>query len=260
VISPVAVNNPFADKADDAVPDRDGARFFVPNDGKYIVGDRFARSALAAATAPALRPWRGFMVAGGLHVGLVAVVLLLIRVHLPAPPPDGPVISVEVETPPQGNTTPVNQVHAAAPVPAPTPPVTPLAAAAVMPVQQPLRAPVIKQFRSLPPVPAHGSSVAGHKIGNMIIEATRPASPDAGSTVYYSEIARELGEQGEVRLRIEISPAGKPDRVTMEKSSGYARLDEDARNSVLTWHFQPALKHGVPVESVLDYWVRFELR
>jgi periplasmic protein TonB len=259
VISPVAVNNAFADKADDAVPERDGARFFVPSDGKYIVGDRFARSALACATTPALRPWRGFMVAGGLHVGLVAVVLLLIRVHLPAPPPDGPVISVEVETTQPGNTPPANQVHAAAPVPAQPPPVTPTAAA-VMPVQQPLREPVIKHVRSPPPVPAHGSSVAGHKIGNMIIEATRPASPDAGSTVYYSEIARELGEQGEVRLRIGISPAGKPDRVTMEKSSGYARLDEDARNSVLTWHFQPALKHGVPVEPVLDYWVRFELR
>ena len=94
----------------------------------------------------------------------------------------------------------------------------------------------------------------------MIVAATRPASPDAGSTVYYSEIARAQGEQGEVRLRIVISPSGKPDRVTMEKSSGYARLDNDARNSVLTWHFQPALKRGVPVESVLDYWVRFELR
>jgi protein TonB len=260
----MAVNDVFADEADDGAPGTNGAPFFVPDDETFIASiasDRTGRSALACATASALRPWRGLMLALGLHLGVVAVVLLFITAHPPAPPPDGPVISVVMETLPRGSPAPVSQAQAATQVPAPPLPVSQLAPGAE-PVQQALRVPVNKPVRRLPlrPKLPRANNVTGAKIGNMIVAATRPASPDAGSTVYYSEIARAQGEQGEVRLRILISPAGKPDRVTMEKSSGYARLDNDARNSVLTWHFQPALKRGVPVESVLDYWVRFELR
>ena len=257
----MAVNDVFADEVDDGAPGTNGAPFFVPDDGIFVASGRAGPAALAYATASGLRPWRGLMLAVGLHLGVVAMVLLLIRAHLPAPPPDGPVISVVMETLPRGSPTPVSQVHAATQVPAPPLQVTPLALGAG-PVQQALRVPVNKPVRNWPPRPKlpRVSSVAGHKIGNMVVVATRPASPDAGSTVYYSEISRAQGEQGEVRLRIVISPSGKPDRVTTEKSSGYARLDNDARNSVLTWHFQPALKHGVPVEAVLEYWVRFQLQ
>jgi protein TonB len=276
VTSPATGEDAWHPTVDDAVPEGE-TPFAEPGDGERVALDIVAPSTLAYATAPAVRPWRGFMVAGGLHLVVVAMALLLIRVHLPAPPPDGPVISVEVETTPPGNTPlAVTQAHVApAAVAHPVMPVVP----AVKPVQQPLPAPQAKPELRLPPVPplpppppaiarpailppglTQGTHVAGHRMGQAVVGATRPASPDAGSTVYYSEISRELGEQGEVRLSIVISPTGMPGHVTMEKSSGYPRLDNDARDSVLTWHFQPALKRGVPVESVLVYWVRFELK
>ena len=216
----MAVNDVFADEADDGAPGTNGAPFFVPDDETFIASiasDRTGRSALACATASALRPWRGLMLALGLHLCVVAVALLLITAHLPAPPPDGPVISVVMETLPRGSPAPVSQAQAATQVPAP------IAGVAIGPRGRTCAAGFAGEGEQtcselpLRPRLPRASNVTGAKIGNMIVAATRPASPDAGSTVYYSEIARAQGEQGEVRLRILISPAGKPDRVTMER-------------------------------------------
>ena len=146
----MAVNDVFADEADDGAPGRMG-RHFLCLMTKHLLRVLRAivrvRSALAYATASALRPWRGLMLAVGLHLGVVAVVLLLITAHLPAPPPDGPVISVVMETLPRGSPAPVSQAQAATQVPAPPLPVSPLAPGAE-PVQQALRVPVNKPVRN----------------------------------------------------------------------------------------------------------------
>src|SRR5271168_1582227 len=181
----MAVNDVFADEADDGAPGTNGAPFFVPDGETFIASiasDRAGRSALACATASALRPWRGLMLALGLHLGVVAVVLLLITAHLPAPPPDGPVISVVMETLPRGSPAPVSPAQAAMQVPPPPLPVAQLARG-TEPVPQALRVPV-NPVRNLPlrPKLPRASTVNGAKIGNMVVAATRPASPDAGST------------------------------------------------------------------------------
>jgi len=231
--------------------------------------------ALAVATAPALRPGRGLAVAGALHLALVVAVLLWIHARVPAPPPDGPVITVAVETTPQGNTaldvTPAHVASSSVAPPQPDQAASPVVQhpvpavrgkpdLSVPPVVPRTPPPVLVRPDAHPPLLVRGTNLPGGKVGRMVVGATRPASPDADSTVYYSEISRQLGEQGEVRLRIVVSPSGAPWRVTLEKTSGYWRLDDDARASALTWHFQPALRHGVPVESVLSYWVRFQLQ
>lgn len=232
-------------------------------EGDEASGDAALPPALAYATAPAVRPWRGFGIAGGLHLIIVGVVLVFIRLHMPLPPPDGPVISVVVETTPRGNTAaPVTQLHVMPPPPAPRPlPQPPLPVRATGPV--PIRRtppPVLAQKVELPPAMSQGTNLPDQKVGSVVVGATHPARPDAGSTVFYSALSRELGEQGEVRLNVQVLPDGRPGRVTVVTGSGYPRLDHDARNSVLTWHFQPALKGGVPVSSVLSYWVRFVLQ
>jgi protein TonB len=234
-------------------------------EGDEAPSDATPPPTLAYATAPAVRPWRGFGIAGGLHLAIVGVVLALVRLHMPLPPPDGPVISVVVETTPQGNTAAAaTQLHVMPPPPAPRPPLPPLVpmrATNLVPVRQtppPPSAPSRKV--ELPPEMSQGTNLPGPKVGSVVVGATHPALPDAGSTVFYSELSRELGEQGEVRLNVQVLPNGKPGRVTVMKGSGYPRLDHDARSSVLTWHFQPALKGGVPVSSVLSYWVRFVLQ
>ncbi len=86
----------------------------------------------AYATTPAIRLWRGLAIAAGLHLAVVGAALLLLKWHMPLPPPTGPVISVVVETMPQGNTTQaVTQPQVAPPPPAPPHPVQP-----VTPVRQ----------------------------------------------------------------------------------------------------------------------------
>jgi protein TonB len=56
----------------------------------------------------------------------------------------------------------------------------------------------------------------------------------------YPRISRRLGEQGEVLLRVEVSPHGRPMQVTLHASSGYERLDQAAMEVVEHWQFVPA--------------------
>ena len=56
----------------------------------------------------------------------------------------------------------------------------------------------------------------------------------------YPRISRRLGEQGEVLLRVEVSPHGRPMQVTLHASSGHERLDQAAMEVVEHWQFVPA--------------------
>ena len=67
----------------------------------------------------------------------------------------------------------------------------------------------------------------------------------------YPVLSRKLGEQGRVILRVLVTQKGTADQVQLQTSSGYARLDESARETIARWKFVPA-KRGR--ESVAD-WV-----
>jgi len=56
----------------------------------------------------------------------------------------------------------------------------------------------------------------------------------------YPQISRRSGETGRVLLRVYVSPEGRAERVEINKSSGYGRLDTAARNAVSGWRFVPA--------------------
>jgi protein TonB len=235
---------------------------------------------LAYATAPAVRPWRGLSMAGGLHLLILGLLLAVIKLHMPAPPPDGPVISVVMESTPQGDTTQaVTQPSPAPPPPAPPrtrpalvpkpmqtpqPVAAPVAAKAVLPLPvppAPKPPPSLPQKLALPPALAQGTQIPSHKIGMMVVAVDHPALADSGNTVpVYSALARSLGEHGRVDLSVLVLADGLPGRVSIVKSSGYSTLDDSARDAVLTWHFQPATKDGLPVASVVSYWFQFELQ
>jgi protein TonB len=212
-----------------------------------------------------------------MHLGVVAILLLLVRLHMPRRQQDAPVIAVIMETTPAGNTAaPVVQRPLVPPPPAP-PHMAALPAPAVPP---PPLAPVVDKSAALPPpLPAapppsraletkpivvpllvQGTQVPGRKLGTQEILATRPAAADSGNAApVYSLTARALGEQGQVFLRVLVLDNGVPGQVTVAKTSGFSMLDEAAVTAVRGWHFQPALKDGVPVASVMSYWFRFEL-
>jgi protein TonB len=77
--------------------------------------------------------------------------------------------------------------------------------------------------------------------------------------VYPNEAARR-GQHGLVVVQAHVSPDGHAEAVDIEKSSGYALLDEAARDAVITWHFHPAIDSGVPVQSTISISIDFTLR
>lgn len=223
----------------------------------------------AYATTPAIRLWRGVAIAAGLHLAAVGAALVLLKWHMPLPPPAGPVISVVVETMPQGNTTQAVTQPQMAP-PHPVQPVTPMRQvqpplpmmpstskpeALPLPVPPaPPPPPAPAQKIAQPPALVRGIKAPEHKVGTELVAANRPAQADASNAVpAYSVLERQLGEQGRVNLKVLVLPSGQPGRVTIVTSSGYRRLDNTARDALLTWHFQPALKNGVPVASIISY-------
>jgi protein TonB len=63
----------------------------------------------------------------------------------------------------------------------------------------------------------------------------------------YPAIAKRMGEQGKVILRVLISERGRPEQVEVQKSSGFARLDEAARRAAMQALFKPHTEDGKPV-------------
>jgi len=67
----------------------------------------------------------------------------------------------------------------------------------------------------------------------------------------YPPLARRMGEQGKVVLRVLVSVEGLAERVELKSSSGSVRLDQSALATVKGWRFVPA-RQG---EQKLAAWV-----
>ena len=61
----------------------------------------------------------------------------------------------------------------------------------------------------------------------------------------YPPISRRLNEQGNTTVRVLIGADGQPQRAEIAKSSGFARLDEAAVNTVMRWRYVPGKRGGV---------------
>lgn len=75
----------------------------------------------------------------------------------------------------------------------------------------------------------------------------------------YPALSRRLGEQGRVILRVLVSTAGTADEVQIRASSGHARLDEAARDTVRRWKFVPAKRGAQPVAAWVLVPISFRL-
>jgi len=95
-----------------------------------------------------------------------------------------------------------------------------------------------------------------------VILATRVAGlMDTHSTPPYPPMARRLGHEGVVLLKLTISPLGIITAVDIENSSGYAELDRSAAEWVKThWRYRPATVEGHPITSTAEASVRFSLK
>jgi len=75
----------------------------------------------------------------------------------------------------------------------------------------------------------------------------------------YPSLSRKLGEQGRVILRVLVNPKGAAEQVQLQTSSGYARLDESARETIARWKFVPAKRGSEPVSAWVLIPISFRL-
>jgi len=60
--------------------------------------------------------------------------------------------------------------------------------------------------------------------------------------------SRRAGESGTVWLRVVVDRRGQPALVQVQRSSGHARLDEQALWAMRQARFQPHTEDGTPIE------------
>jgi periplasmic protein TonB len=98
---------------------------------------------------------------------------------------------------------------------------------------------------------------------------TAGVSPDTAAagivfthtTPDYPALARKMGEQGRVTLRLSIAADGAVTGAAVEQSSGFADLDQTAVDWVIAhWRYKPAMQGGAAVAGTARAVVVFNLR
>ena len=73
-------------------------------------------------------------------------------------------------------------------------------------------------------------------------------------------VARRLGLEGRVMLRLTIQPDGKVAQAEVVTSSGRRDFDEAAQSWIVAhWTYQPAIKDGAPIAAQALAAVNFSL-
>lgn len=114
-----------------------------------------------------------------------------------------------------------------------------------------------------PPAPPAPAPVAPAVIAKP---APAPVTPPVFDADYlhnpapdYPRVARRLGEQGRVILRVLVSARGSADEVQVRTSSGHARLDAAALETVRRWKFVPAKRGSEAVPAWVLIPISFRL-
>ncbi len=76
----------------------------------------------------------------------------------------------------------------------------------------------------------------------------------------YPPLARRMGEEGRVVLRVQVDPEGTPVALEVRATSGHPRLDQAAMEAVRRWKFVPAVLGGLRVAAWVLVPVSFSLR
>lgn len=75
----------------------------------------------------------------------------------------------------------------------------------------------------------------------------------------YPRMSRRMGEQGTVLVRVFISTEGRAEKAELRTSSGHARLDEAALETVQRWRYVPGKRAGQPEAMWFTVPIRFVL-
>jgi len=91
-------------------------------------------------------------------------------------------------------------------------------------------------------------SVSG-RIANEVTAPSFNAALLRNPAPGYPMVARRNGEQGTVTIKVLVARDGTPANVSVDKTSGYARLDNAALETIRSWRFAPARQGAQPVEA-----------
>lgn len=99
------------------------------------------------------------------------------------------------------------------------------------------------------------------------VAATAPSQPKQISAVEYLQeprpvyppLSRRMGEEGKVTMRVLVNEKGQAEKVEVQKSSGFARLDEAAKLAVFRALFKPYQEDGKALPMIATATVNFAL-
>jgi periplasmic protein TonB len=75
----------------------------------------------------------------------------------------------------------------------------------------------------------------------------------------YPRIAKRMGEEGRVLLRVLVNEKGRAERAEVQKTSGSTRLDEAAQQALMRTLFKPHTEDGKPVAVFAIVPITFNL-
>ncbi|MGZ8915881.1 MAG: energy transducer TonB [Methylobacter sp.] len=148
------------------------------------------------------------------------------------PPPPPKVVALNKPPKPKVQPKPAPKVE---PPPVPTPTVVRA------------DAPVV----SAPPAPPVEEKVTEPGTGAAYLDNPEPVYPD---------VAMERGWEGKVLMKVHVLANGKPDNVSVLKSSGKEVLDNEAVRTVKQWSFVPAMRGKTPIDGWVTVPISFNLQ
>ncbi len=224
---------------------------------------------------PATRARRKLAGVGGavrLHGALlVAIISAIGEAPIPVTPPQ-PYMTVSLITP-----------QAETPLPQPRPQAQPLKPKETRPAVQPQATP--SPSKKMAERPTLTSSATATNAAEATAEASAPPAPPSPAAAApvreapvaivpprfdaaylsnpapaYPSASRRMGEEGRVLLRVQVGADGRPTDVSIAKSSGFSRLDDIARDTVLrSWRFVPARQGDQAVAGAVKVPIDFTL-
>jgi protein TonB len=185
------------------------------------------------------------------------VVQAILLQESPPPTPPAPKVEPTPPTPPKlpaPQSPPPPAAPAPPPVaaPSPTPPAqVPPVEVAVVPSTTPTQAITAATSKAPQPTPASAAAAAPAAPSRAAPPTRTPASVSAAQCEKpdYPSASRRMEEEGTVSLRFLVGVDGKVIQSEIEKSSGFKRLDEAAREGLSKCRFQPATVDGRPEQA-----------
>ena len=174
------------------------------------------------------------------------------------PPPIAQIVqpTTPKKTEPPKTVAPKPVVHKAVPL---KPPAVKPVERTIEPTQTfepptPITQPNVPVSNTAVPV-AHAATVNSDKVTAPTASADYLHNPGPE----YPDIAMDNGWEGKVLMKVHVQPDGKPDHITVTKSSGQKILDDAAVKTVQKWSFVPAMQGDTPVAGWVIVPITFNI-